>query len=121
MSLEVQAIFGHPVQPSPNKMIESHDEYTHHADTQCDSRKVTDRCFFRDITADAVSLYCGGAPGHVFGNDTGVPRAAGSGNGTRHETGKDGRKQIAPPLEPAAQAKVLRRKAQFRVLWKRRR
>src|SRR5476649_165637 len=111
--LKVQPALGHAVQPAPDEVVEAHDEDAHHADAQRDAREVAGRRHLGDVAAQAVRLQGGRTPADVFGDDGGVPRAAGGGDGAGDETGEDRRQQVATPFEPAGQAEILRGVAQL--------
>src|SRR6516164_1504322 len=68
-SSEMEALFRHPVQPAPQKMIEPHHEYAHDGDPERNPGEIALRRHLRDVASNTMCLECRIAPGHVFGDD----------------------------------------------------
>src|SRR6185437_2647337 len=116
---KAEAALGKGVEPAPEQPVEQSDDDRHDGDAEHDAREIALVGGFSDIGADAVRRHSLILPSHIFGDDRGVPRAAGGGDRAgevirRHA----GQHHVAPPA-PAADAQVRRRLSQ--VVGKRRR
>src|ERR1017187_6260605 len=71
---EMHAILGETIEAPPEEVVHGHDKNAHHADAERDAREVARRRHLRDIAAEPLGAQRRVAPGHVFGDDAGVPR-----------------------------------------------
>ena len=56
LTSEMHAVFGHAVEPAPDKMVQAHHKHAHDADAQRDARKVTGCGHLGDVAAYPVRL-----------------------------------------------------------------
>src|SRR5271155_1547745 len=99
--------FRDDIEPSPHESVCANDKHTHHADAEDDARPITDRSCVLDIGTQAHGRKVCITPGYEFGDDTGVPGSAGSGDGARDPSSKDARPDERTPFAPTPQANAV--------------
>src|SRR5712671_7202103 len=105
-SAEAEATLSEGIERPPEQPVEERHQNAHDGDAENDPREVTGFCRSCYIGTETGGRQMDVAPACDFGDDRGIPRSAGCGDGPRDVIGENPRQDDFHPPPPAPEVEA---------------